>query len=102
VVGLIQKGQQSRQDADAVEGIALRGQLGVGERGVVAQDNEARGDGEDQRLEVGEVVVAGAANVCGREEREDILGRLGQLPELAPWSAQQQQREQRTGHTPVQ
>lgn len=53
MVGLVQKGQQAREDADAVEGIALRGQVGVGERGVVAQDNEARGDGEDERLEVG-------------------------------------------------
>jgi hypothetical protein len=50
---------------------------------VVAQHNQARRDGEDQRLEVGEVVVARAADVRGREEREDILSRLGQLPELS-------------------
>ena len=94
MVGFIQEGQQSREDPYAVEGVALRGQLGVGEGGVVAQDYEARGDGEDERLEIGEVVVAGAANVCGREEREDIFRRLGQLPELAPSSVQQQHRGQ--------
>ena len=53
VVGLVQKGQQAGEDTDAVEGIALRGEVRVRKRGVVAQDNEARGDCEYQRLEVG-------------------------------------------------
>jgi hypothetical protein len=83
VVGLVQERQQAREHADAVEGVPLGRKLGVGEGGVVAQHNEARRHGEDQRLEVGEVVVARAADVGGREEREDILSRLGQLPELS-------------------
>lgn len=52
-VFLIQERQQAGEYANAVEGITLRGKLGVGERGVVAQDIEARGEGEDQGLKVG-------------------------------------------------
>jgi hypothetical protein len=88
VVGFVQEGQEAREDPYAVEGVALGSQLGVGEGGVVAEDDEARGHGEDERLEVGQVVVARAADVCGREEREDIFGRLWQLPELAHRSVQ--------------
>jgi hypothetical protein len=50
---LIQERQEPGEYANAVEGIALRGKLGVGERGVVAQHIEARGDGEDEGLKVG-------------------------------------------------
>jgi len=53
VVGFVQEREQSREDPYAVEGIALGRKLRVGEGGVVAQDNEARGDGEHERLEVG-------------------------------------------------
>jgi hypothetical protein len=62
--------------------MALGGKLRVGEGGVAAQHTEARRHSKHERLEVGEVAVARAADVCGREEGEDILGRLGQLPEL--------------------
>ena len=88
MVGLVQEGQQPREDADTVQSIALGGEVGVREGGVGAKDAEARADGEDQRLEVGEVVVAGAADIGRREEREDVFGGFRQLPELAQRSAQ--------------
>jgi hypothetical protein len=49
---------------------------------VVAEDAEARAHSEDQSLEIGKVGVARAADVGRREQREDILGGLRQLPEL--------------------
>lgn len=93
MVGLVEKRQQASEDADAVEGVPLGRKIRVGKGGVAAQDTEARRHGEDKRLEVGEVVVAGAANVCRREEREDVFGRLWQLPELVQWLAQHCSRE---------
>ena len=53
VVGLVYKGQQSREHTYAVEGVSLRRKLGIGEGGVVAQHNQARRHGEDQCFEVG-------------------------------------------------
>ena len=82
VVGFVDKGQDAGEHPDAVEGMALGGELWVGEGGVASQHAEARRHCKHERLEVGEVPVARAAYVGGREEGEDILGRLGQLPEL--------------------
>jgi hypothetical protein len=86
VVGFVYKRKQSREHAYAVERISLWRKLRVGEGGVVAQDNQARRHSENKGFEVGEVVVAGTADIRRREEREDILGRLGQLPKLAAQS----------------
>lgn len=47
MVGLIQERQEAGEYAYTVEGISLRRKLWVGEGRVVAQDDEARGDGED-------------------------------------------------------
>lgn len=95
VVGLVDKGQDAGEHAYAVEGVTLGRKLRVGKRGVVAQHAEARRHGKNQRLEVGEVVVARAPDVGGREEREDILCRLGQLPEL--WQRSRQRMGVNTG-----
>jgi hypothetical protein len=53
MVGFVYEGQQARENPYAVEGIPFRRKLRVGEGGVVAQHDEARGDGQDQRLEIG-------------------------------------------------
>ena len=50
---------------------------------MAAQDTQLGRDGEDQGLEIVEVVVARTTDVGGREEGEDILGGLWQFPELS-------------------
>lgn len=103
MVGLVQKRKQPGEDTDAVEGVSFWRELRVGERGVVAEHAEARGDGENQRLEVCEIVVARAADICRREERKDIFGGFGQLPELVQQLARVASSMQGEGcHTPVQ
>lgn len=82
VVRFVEKGKYAGEDAYAIESIALGSKLGIGERRVVSQDAEARRYSEDQRLEVGKIAVACAADVGWGEEGEDILGGLGELPEL--------------------
>lgn len=81
-LGLVDVGENAGQHADAVEGVAVGRELRVGEGRVVAEDEEARGQGQYERLEVLERAVAGPAYVGGGEKTEDVLGGLGELPEL--------------------
>lgn len=48
----------------------------------MAEHGQASADGLDKGLEVLECIVAGTSHVGRSEETEDILGGLGQLPEL--------------------
>lgn len=50
----------------------------------MAEDEEARCQGKDERFKILVRAVAGAADIGGGEEAEDILRRLGELPELEP------------------
>ena len=76
--------QDPRQDPKAVQDLPLGRQVRVWERRVLAQVEKSRGDGQYQRFEVRDGLVAGSSDVVCGEEREDILGRFGQLPELEP------------------
>lgn len=48
----------------------------------MAEDEQARGQGQYEGLEVLEGAVARAADIGSGEEAEDVLGGLGELPEL--------------------
>lgn len=82
MIRLVDKGEYTRKHTNTVESVPFGRELGIGEGGVVSKHAEARGHGEDKSFEVGEVVIAGTADVSGREERKDVFGRFRQLPEL--------------------
>lgn len=48
----------------------------------MTKDEQARCHGEYERFQILERIIASAAHIGGREETEDVLGRLGELPEL--------------------
>lgn len=68
----------------------------------MAEDKEARRQGEHQRLYVFERLVTGAANVGGRKEAKDILGRLGELPKLPACQPARRKHTGRRARTEVQ
>jgi hypothetical protein len=84
VLGLVNEGKYAGEDSNTVEGVSLGCEFGFRKGWVVLQGDEARGHGEDESFEILQRGVTSSANVGGREETEDVLDRLWQLPERGP------------------
>jgi hypothetical protein len=84
LLSLVDVGQESGEDSDAVESISFRGKIGVWKGRMILQYDQARCYRQNKGLEVLERGISSSADIGMREEAEDVFDRLGQFPELLP------------------
>lgn len=82
MVGLIEKGQDARDNSDAIQGFSAGCKIYIRKSWQVNHVDKAGDEGGEQGFDIWEGVVPCAPDIDWREQAENIFNGLRQFPKL--------------------